>query len=89
MRSWLLIRETPESPRMFQSDLVDLFSRTHPMIVPILFVPGASVLFAYSILRTDLGWITTALLAVGGFVSWTFAEYWLHRLFFHWTAPGR
>lgn len=89
MKGWLLIRETPDSPRMFQSDLVDLFSRTHPMIVPVLFVPGASVLFAYSVLRTDLGWIATTLLAIGGFVCWTIAEYWLHRLFFHWKAPGR
>ena len=89
MKDWLLIRETPESPRMFQNDFVDLFSRTHPAIVPILFVPGAGVLFAYSILRTDLGWIATALLAFGGFVSWTFAEYWLHRLFFHWKPEGR
>ena len=89
MKDWLLIRETPDSPRMFQSNLVDLFSRTHPMIVPVLFVPGASVLFAYSVLRTDLGWIATTLLAIAGFVSWTFAEYWLHRLFFHWKAPGR
>ena len=89
MKGWLLIRETPESPRMFQSDLVDLFSRTHPAIVPILFVPGACALFAYSILRTDLGWIATAALAVAGFVSWTFVEYWLHRLFFHWKPRGR
>jgi sterol desaturase/sphingolipid hydroxylase (fatty acid hydroxylase superfamily) len=88
MKGWLLIRETPESPRMFQSDLVDLFSRTHPAIVPILFVPGACVLFAYSLLRTDLGWIATAALALAGFVSWTFAEYWLHRLFFHWKPKG-
>jgi sterol desaturase/sphingolipid hydroxylase (fatty acid hydroxylase superfamily) len=89
MKDWLLIRETPDSPRMFQSNLVDLFSRTHPVIVPVLFVPGACVLFAYSILRTDLGWIATAALAFAGFVSWTFAEYWLHRLFFHWKPKGR
>ena len=88
MKGWLLIRETPESPRMFQNDIVDLFSRTHPVIVPLLFVPGACALFAYSILRTDLGWIATAALSVAGFVAWTFAEYWLHRLFFHWQPKG-
>jgi sterol desaturase/sphingolipid hydroxylase (fatty acid hydroxylase superfamily) len=89
MRGWLLIRESPDSPRMFQNDLVDVFSRTHPVIVPILFVPGAAVLFAYSGLRAQVGWLETSVLAVAGFVAWTFAEYWLHRLFFHWSAPGK
>jgi sterol desaturase/sphingolipid hydroxylase (fatty acid hydroxylase superfamily) len=89
MRGWLLIRESPDSPRMFQNDLVDLFSRTHPVIVPILFVPGAAVVFAYSGLRAGVGWVETSVLAVAGFVTWTFAEYWLHRLFFHWSPPGK
>src|SRR4051812_43223271 len=38
---WLFIPESTESPRMFQSDFIDLFSRTHPVMVPILYVPGA------------------------------------------------
>ena len=89
LRDWILIDERPDSPRMFESDLVDLFSRTHPVLVPILFVPGASALFAYSVYSAGVSWVASLGLAMGGFVSWTLAEYWLHRLFFHWEAPGR
>jgi sterol desaturase/sphingolipid hydroxylase (fatty acid hydroxylase superfamily) len=88
VQNWLLIRESPESPRMFEKDLFDLFSRTHPAVVPILFVPGAAVSFGMSI-RAGVGWLTTAALCLGGFVTWTLLEYWLHRLFFHWEPPGR
>jgi sterol desaturase/sphingolipid hydroxylase (fatty acid hydroxylase superfamily) len=88
-RNWLFIRETPESPRMFESDLFDLFSRTHPIIVPLLFVPGSAYLVYLSIARAGVAWLTTLGLFVLGFVVWTLAEYWLHRLFFHWNPPGK
>ena len=74
---------------MFQSDLFDLFSRTHPVVVPLLFVPGAGISFALSLTRGGVGLFTTLGLCVGGFVTWTLMEYWLHRLFFHWQPPGR
>jgi sterol desaturase/sphingolipid hydroxylase (fatty acid hydroxylase superfamily) len=89
VQNWLLIRESPDSPRMFEKDLFDLFSRTHPMMVPLLFVPGAAVSFTFSITRAGQDVWTTLALAFGGFVTWTLLEYWLHRLFFHWEAPGR
>jgi len=74
---------------MFESDLVDLFSRTHPAIVPLLYVPGSALLFYLSVTRAGQSvWFTTLLFAAG-FVTWTLVEYWLHRLFFHWHPPGR
>jgi sterol desaturase/sphingolipid hydroxylase (fatty acid hydroxylase superfamily) len=88
-RSWLMIRETPESPRMFESDLIDLFSRTHPVIVPLLYVPGSALLCYLSVARAGQSAWATALLFAGGFITWTLAEYWLHRLFFHWQPPGK
>lgn len=88
VQNWLLIKESPESPRMFESDFFDLFSRTHPMVVPILFVPGAMFSYVMSV-RGGAGWLVSTALFVGGFVAWTLAEYWLHRLFFHWQPPGK
>jgi dihydroceramide fatty acyl 2-hydroxylase len=73
---------------MFESDFLDLFSRTHYAIVPILYVPGGAVLFAISIQR-GVGWLATLGLFAGGFVFWTLVEYWLHRLFFHWQPPTK
>ncbi len=83
-----MLRATPESPRMFQSDFLDLFSRTHWSVVPLLWVPTSLLLLVYSGARTSTGWGLSVALALGGFVFWTFLEYWLHRLFFHWQPAG-
>jgi len=82
------LKATPESPRMFESDFVDLFSRTHPAVVPILFVPATTVLLWYSVARADAGYLATLALFAGGAFAWSFAEYWLHRTFFHWTPKA-
>ncbi len=78
-----MIRATPDSPRMFDSDLVNLFSRTHPAAVLALYVPGSLVPFAYGLLRCHTGVVQAVGLFVAGFVTWTLTEYWLHRLAFH------
>ncbi len=74
---------------MFESDFIDLFSRTPWTIVPVLFVPGAAFLFWGGLHYTDLGVVAMLGLTLAGFVFWTFSEYWLHRLFFHWEPPGK
>ena len=85
----LLPKASPESPPMFESGFIDQFSRTHWSIVPILFVPAASVLFYLSLARTDVGLAPALGLAVGGFFAWTLTEYWLHRTVFHWIPGGK
>ncbi len=74
---------------MFESDFLDAFSRTHPAVVPALFVPAASALAWYSVARAGVGVGATFCLFVAGVLSWSLVEYWLHRTFFHWlpTAP--
>src|SRR5215831_8982773 len=57
-----MLKASPESPRMFESDFVDFFSRTHPAVVPILFVPAALYLTWYSAVRAGVGVFTTLLL---------------------------
>jgi sterol desaturase/sphingolipid hydroxylase (fatty acid hydroxylase superfamily) len=84
-----MIKATPESPRMFESDFVDFFSRTHPVVVPVLFVPAVLALAWYSVAETSVTAVQTAALVLAGFASWTLAEYWLHRTFFHWRPGGR
>jgi sterol desaturase/sphingolipid hydroxylase (fatty acid hydroxylase superfamily) len=80
----MLMKATPESPRMFESDLIDLFSRTHFSIVPILYIPASIALCWYSVATVGVGLGTTLALWALGFVGWSLTEYWLHRLFFHW-----
>jgi sterol desaturase/sphingolipid hydroxylase (fatty acid hydroxylase superfamily) len=84
-----MLKATRESPRMFESDLFDLFSRTHPAAVPILFVPANAFLlwFGHTARGTSI-WVSALLFAAGMF-AWTFAEYWMHRTFFHWVPKAR
>ena len=83
-----MLRATPDSPRMFESDVVDFFSRTHPAVVPALFVPVSLGMLAYGILSRGVSVGVSLGLAALGFVAWTLVEYWLHRTFFHWQPPG-
>lgn len=84
-----MLRATPDSPRMFESDFVDFFSRTHWSVVPLLYVPAAAVLFGYGVVRVGLGLGVSLALGVAGFMVWSLTEYWLHRTFFHWVPRGR
>jgi dihydroceramide fatty acyl 2-hydroxylase len=71
------------SPPLFESRFLDFFSRVHPSIPAIIFVP---VVIGGAWLGIDGGYdvLQVAGLLVAGFVIWTFSEYWLHRLVFHW-----
>ena len=65
---------------MFESDLLDKLSRVHPIIPVIIFLPAITILGGYAIDymgAPGLAWIG------GGYVFWTFTEYWLHRVVFH------
>jgi sterol desaturase/sphingolipid hydroxylase (fatty acid hydroxylase superfamily) len=84
-----MLRATPESPRMFESDFVDFFSRTHPAIVAILFLPASVWLFYHGVQDAGVSLIASAGLFAGGYTVWTLTEYWLHRLFFHWKPQFR
>jgi sterol desaturase/sphingolipid hydroxylase (fatty acid hydroxylase superfamily) len=77
-------RATPDSPRMFESDLVDFFSRTHWSIVPILHGPASIFLIWFGLAKAGVGPAASAGLFVAGFFVWSLTEYWLHRTFFHW-----
>ncbi len=84
-----MLKATPESPRMFQSDFLDLFSRTHWSVVPIIWLPVCALMFWHSVANTSTGLALSLALTVAGFVAWTLTEYWLHRLFFHWQPGGK
>lgn len=69
------------SPPMFESRLLDFFSRVHPAVPPLIFVPAIVAMAVWSLGQVSL--LATVGLAVGGYAIWTLFEYWLHRLVFH------
>jgi sterol desaturase/sphingolipid hydroxylase (fatty acid hydroxylase superfamily) len=69
------------SPPMFKSPWLDRFTRVHPVVPVVLFLPAIVALFVVGIGRAGL-WNAVGL-AVGGYAVWTLTEYWLHRVVFH------
>ena len=72
------------SPPLFENRLMDRFSRIHPSVPAIIFLP---VVVAGVWLGADRGGYGAAhivLLVALGLLIWTLTEYWLHRLVFHW-----
>jgi sterol desaturase/sphingolipid hydroxylase (fatty acid hydroxylase superfamily) len=75
------------SPQLFDNAFLNFFSRVHPSIPAIVFIP---VVVAMEWLGADRGYVTLQLagLTLGGIGIWTLTEYWLHRLFFHWEPDN-
>ncbi len=69
------------SPPMFKSGLLDRFTRVHHLVPVVIFLPAIVILFAFGVSR--VGWLAALGLAVGGYALWTLAEYWIHRVIFH------
>jgi len=79
---------TEESPPMFETRLFDAFSRTPAILVPIIYVPMC-VAFVAVASHAGVQAPMIAAQVTGGFLMWTFAEYWLHRTLFHWEPDTR
>jgi dihydroceramide fatty acyl 2-hydroxylase len=73
--------ELKASPPMFESRLLDRFTRVHPAVPPLLFGPVITYMLVDGIERVG-GYNAIGLIA-GGYLFWTLFEYWLHRLVFH------
>jgi dihydroceramide fatty acyl 2-hydroxylase len=69
------------SPPMFDSKLLDFFSRVHPSVPVIVFVPAIVAMEIWSLSKVSV--LASIGLFAGGYLLWTLFEYWLHRLVFH------
>jgi sterol desaturase/sphingolipid hydroxylase (fatty acid hydroxylase superfamily) len=69
------------SPPMFQSRLLDRFTRVHPAVPVLIYGPVVALMLALSVVRD--GWWDMAGLVLLGYALWTLFEYWLHRIVFH------
>jgi sterol desaturase/sphingolipid hydroxylase (fatty acid hydroxylase superfamily) len=75
------------SPPLFKSEFLNFFSRVHPAVPAVVFVP---VVLAMGWLGIDRGYdaLSLILLTLAGIGIWTLTEYWLHRLVFHWEPDN-
>lgn len=76
---------------MFENEILERFSRIHPITPFVVYVPMILVMF-YRMWTREVPMSRAMGLVVGGFVVWTLIEYVLHRYVFHWykdTPRGR
>ncbi len=82
----------PNTTRMFESDLIERFSRIHPATPFVFWLPLLGYVTYQSLANHPVGLLATLGLVVGGMLFWSISEYVLHRYVFHWqngTAFGR
>jgi dihydroceramide fatty acyl 2-hydroxylase len=73
--------ELKASPPMFENRVLDRFTRVHPAVPVIIFVPAIVLLTFEGFLHNSVA--AAVALVAAGYVFWTLFEYWLHRLVFH------
>jgi sterol desaturase/sphingolipid hydroxylase (fatty acid hydroxylase superfamily) len=81
-----------ETTRMFESNLLEYFSRIHPITPFVAWIPIILFMLYRSGARHAFGVAAIAGLFLAGLLVWTLTEYVLHRWVFHWTkdtAVGR
>jgi dihydroceramide fatty acyl 2-hydroxylase len=71
------------SPRMFDSDLLDMLSRVHPAVPVVIYVPAIALLIGFALVTGGVSLLGGLGLFAGGYAFWTLCEYWIHRIIFH------
>ena len=76
------------SARMFQSDFFEYFSKIHPSVPFIFYIPIITGLMVWALATGVTSWAMAATFFVLGWVTWDVMEYAIHRYFFHWEGNG-
>ena len=78
--------------RLFKSPGLELLTKTHPLVVYIIYFPLIGYMLHYGAAYKGVGAGTEALVFICGVFFWSFFEYIMHRYIFHMmvgTATGR
>jgi sterol desaturase/sphingolipid hydroxylase (fatty acid hydroxylase superfamily) len=78
-----------ETVRMFESDFIEFFSRVHPAIPLLLYVPVIAYMLYVSLWHQKLSILAVAGLFLLGVLLWTLLEYLIHRYIFHYEPKTR
>jgi sterol desaturase/sphingolipid hydroxylase (fatty acid hydroxylase superfamily) len=77
-----------ERARMFQSDFFEFFSKVHPAVPFVFYIPIGLALLGWATLTGATNPVMTALFLPLGWVTWQLMEYFLHKSLFHWEGSG-
>ena len=76
----------PATCQMFETPLIERFSRVHPVMPFVFWLPVLGYLGVRGVTH-GIGPLTGGGLLIGGLLLWTLAEYLLHRYLFHYSGP--
>jgi len=74
--------------RLFESQYLEVLTKTHPLVIWGLYIPIISYLVYRSYTLLSFNIATIALVFLIGMISWTFFEYVLHRFLFHFIGES-
>lgn len=83
------VSNSPESVRMFKSDLLEFLSKVHFFIPLVIYVPVIFYLLYKGIFEASIGVGMFILLLASGLFVWTFVEYIMHRFVFHYVPKQK
>jgi hypothetical protein len=77
---------------MYQSDFFEFFSKVHPSMPFIFWIPMTSWVLGSALLNGTTTWQVAAAAVPLGYLTWQFLEYFVHKHVFHawpgWTGHG-
>ncbi len=85
----LYVSAKNETVRMFDSDFMEFFSRVHPAIPLILYLPVVGFMLYVAIWRQGFPVFVVVGLFLLGMLLWTLLEYLIHRYIFHYEPKTR
>lgn len=72
--------------RLFQSEYLEMMTKTHPVVIYSLYIPVVIFLLYYGYTYRMMNGGLLILLFVGGVFAWSLMEYVLHRFVFHFVS---
>lgn len=74
--------------RLFQNDILEMMTKTHPVVVYIMYFPVIIYMLYYGATTKGISAGQEALIFIGGVLFWTLFEYIMHRYLFHIVADS-
>ncbi|MBE2281169.1 MAG: sterol desaturase family protein [Ignavibacteriaceae bacterium] len=85
--SKMFVSNKKETPRIFENNFLEFFSRVHPVVPLIIYLPLISYMF-YLGISENLNYSDLILFFAGGYLFWHFTEYIIHRFIFHYEPKS-
>jgi 4-hydroxysphinganine ceramide fatty acyl 2-hydroxylase len=74
--------------RLFQSEYLEMMTKTHPVVIYSLYIPVVIFLLYYGLNYRLMSVGSVVLYFLGGMLAWSLMEYVLHRFVFHFVSEN-